>query len=143
MDPSFPPASSAPPAAPLPPQVSSLPPTSMSAPPAPTPYPTIPPPASLPRSGASRALVWVMAGAGLLVGVFVALVYFVAHRGAAHAGAAGRSVVRVVLPTQAGTGFFVSGPDAQAYVVTANHVVDSGEKILVERTVEGAGGARW
>jgi hypothetical protein len=51
--------------------------------------------------------------------------------------------VRVVLPTHAGTGFFVKGPDAQAYVVTANHVVDSGERILVERTVDGAGGSRW
>jgi S1-C subfamily serine protease len=103
----------------------------------------MPPPALTSRSGGSRALVWVMAGAGLLVGVVVALVYLVAHRGVAKATAAGRSVVRVVLPTQAGTGFFVAGPDAQAYVVTANHVVDSGEKILVERTVEGSGGAHW
>ena len=46
-------------------------------------------------------------------------------------------------PTAAGTGFFVAGPDAHAYVVTANHVVDSGEPILVERTVEGSGGSQW
>ena len=54
-----------------------------------------------------------------------------------------RSVVRIVLANESGTGFFVAGPDSQAYVVTAHHVVDSGERILVERTVDGPGGSHW
>jgi hypothetical protein len=49
-------------------------------------------------------------------------------------------VVRVMLKTHSGTGFFVAGPDQLAYVVTAHHVVDSGEPILIERTIEVAGG---
>ena len=40
-----------------------------------------------------------------------------------------------------GTGFFVAGPDELAYVVTAYHVVDSGEPILIpsERSKSAAG----
>ncbi|HEY3805579.1 MAG TPA: serine protease [Kofleriaceae bacterium] len=49
-------------------------------------------------------------------------------------------IVRVMLKTRSGTGFFVAGPDELAYVVTAYHVIDSGEPILIERTIEvGAG----
>ncbi|HEY1547049.1 MAG TPA: serine protease, partial [Kofleriaceae bacterium] len=49
-------------------------------------------------------------------------------------------IVRVMLKTHAGTGFFVAGPDELAYVVTAYHVIDSGEPILIEQTIEVAGG---
>jgi hypothetical protein len=51
-----------------------------------------------------------------------------------HSGPPSGAVVRVVLPTHSGSGFFVDGPDDFAYVVTANHVVDDGDEILVERT---------
>ena len=47
-----------------------------------------------------------------------------------------RAVVRIVLEHHAGTGFFVRGPDELAYVVTAHHVIESGEPILVEQTFE-------
>ena len=98
------------------------------------------PPPAPPRS---RAIVWIVAVVGLLLGVAVAATVAVVKRGGAHASGAGRSVVRIVLPRFAGTGFFVTGPDAQAYVVTANHVIDSGDPILVERAVEGSGGSKW
>src|SRR5690348_15168830 len=42
-----------------------------------------------------------------------------------------RGVVRVVLTSQRGTGFFVAGPDDGAYVITAHHVVGNGEPIRI------------
>ncbi|HEY8041521.1 MAG TPA: serine protease, partial [Polyangiaceae bacterium] len=109
----------------------SIPPSSLTPPP-----PAAPPPR---RSG----LVWLTAGGGLLLGIVVAVAVLLLHRGSARGGPAARAVVRVVLESQSGTGFFVAGPDSFAYVVTANHVVDSGEPILVERTVDGPGGKHW
>jgi S1-C subfamily serine protease len=106
------------------------------------------PPASFtppPQQGPARPrlFVWITAALGLLVGIALAFALIVAKRGGLHGPAAGRSVVRIVLASQAGTGFLVAGPDSQAYVVTAQHVVDSGERILVERTVDGPGGSHW
>ncbi|HEY8089545.1 MAG TPA: serine protease, partial [Polyangiaceae bacterium] len=106
------------------------------------------PPASImpppPVPHRSRALVWALLGVGLFVGVAltVGLVAMV-KRGGAHGSGPARSVVRVVLASQSGTGFFVTGPDSEAYVVTAHHVIDSGEPILVERTVDGSSGSQW
>jgi S1-C subfamily serine protease len=108
----------------------SLPPSSITARPPPLP------------STKSRA-VWLTAAVGLLFGVILAVGFVLVKRSSARGATAGRSVVRVVLASQSGTGFLVRGPDSLAYVVTANHVVDSGEPILVERTVDGTGGARW
>jgi hypothetical protein len=110
-------------------QGTSLPPASFSTPP--------------PPAARSRAVVWIVAAVGLLLGVVAVAGVMIAKRSAARGGAAARSVVRVVLPRQAGTGFFVAGPDGQAYVVTANHVIDSGEPVLVERTVEGPKGTHF
>jgi S1-C subfamily serine protease len=107
----------------------SLPPASFTPPP---PVPTRP-----------RPFVWIAAAFGLLAGVALVAGAVVARRGGLHAASPAQSVVRVVLASQAGTGFFVAGPDAQAYVVTAHHVVDGGETILVERTVDGPGGSHW
>lgn len=90
-----------------------------------------------------RAVLWLIAAIGLALGIAAAVGVVLVKRSAGRGSAAGRSVVRVVLTRSAGTGFFVAGPDAQAYVVTANHVVDSGDPILVERTVEGSGGSKW
>jgi S1-C subfamily serine protease len=101
----------------------------------------MPPPLAPVRS---RALLWSLLAVGLLVGLALTVGLIVAvKRGGAHGSGAARSVVRVVLASQSGTGFFVAGPDAQAYVVTAQHVVDTGEPILIERTVDGAGGSQW
>ena len=62
----------------------------------------------------------------------------------ARVGGAGRSVVRIVLAEPSRDRASSSrGPDSPAYVVTAQHVVDSGEPILVERTVDGPGGSHW
>jgi hypothetical protein len=55
----------------------------------------------------------------------------------------GDAVVRVVTPHGSGTGFFISGPDDHAYVATAFHVVESGERILIERNVPGAAGSHY
>lgn len=85
---------------------------------------------------------WLVATLGLVVGALIAVGVVLARRGPSR-GSTGRSIVRVVLPSGSGTGFFVRGPDALAYVVTADHVVDSGERILIERTVDGPGGKQW
>jgi S1-C subfamily serine protease len=124
----------------------SLPPASVSPPPPLFTMPPSLPPATFtspPPQNRARAIVWLIAVIGLVLGVAVAVGVVLVRRGSARGTGAGRAVVRVVLGSQSGTGFFVKGPDAQAYVVTANHVVDSGERILVERTVDGSSGARW
>jgi len=45
------------------------------------------------------------------------------------------SLVRVTTGANTGTGFLINGPDEYIYVATANHLVDSGERVLVERDV--------
>jgi hypothetical protein len=98
--------------------------------------PSAPPP---PPSSA-RLLVAIALTLGLAVGVVVAVLLV---RRVAGPGKVAQGVVRVVLASRSGTGFFVAGPDSAAYVVTANHVVDSGERVSVERTIEGSGGKHW
>jgi hypothetical protein len=54
-------------------------------------------------------------------------------------GGSGRiesAMVRVSTPTGTGAGFMIDGPDDSVYVATANHVVDRGERVLVERDVD-------
>jgi hypothetical protein len=107
------------------------------------PFPSVPPPSiPAPPPPARGKLIWLVATLGLVVGALVAVGVVIAKRGPSRS-ATSRSIVRVVLPSGSGTGFFVKGPDALAYVVTADHVVDSGERILVERTVDGPGGRHW
>ncbi|HEX5062782.1 MAG TPA: serine protease [Kofleriaceae bacterium] len=45
------------------------------------------------------------------------------------------ALVRVSTPSGTGTGFLIDGPDQYIYVATANHLVDRGERVLVERDV--------
>ncbi|HEY5920266.1 MAG TPA: trypsin-like peptidase domain-containing protein [Kofleriaceae bacterium] len=45
------------------------------------------------------------------------------------------ALVRVSTGGNTGTGFLIDGPDQYTYVATANHLVDRGERILVERDV--------
>jgi S1-C subfamily serine protease len=45
------------------------------------------------------------------------------------------ALVRVSTQSGTGTGFLIDGPDQYIYVATANHLVDRGERVLVERDV--------
>jgi S1-C subfamily serine protease len=45
------------------------------------------------------------------------------------------ALVRVSTGGNTGTGFLIDGPDQYTYVATANHIVDRGERILIERDV--------
>jgi hypothetical protein len=103
------------------------------------PPPSVPPASMLLPAGNRRVLLIVAIAFGLVLGVAAAVL--VARRVVRGNAAAG--VARIVLTTHSGTGFFVAGPDSAAYLVTANHVVDSGERLLVERTVTGSGGRHW
>jgi hypothetical protein len=47
-----------------------------------------------------------------------------------------QALVHVIAGESGGTGFFVQGPDANAYVVTAYHVIESGDPVRIERMVE-------
>jgi S1-C subfamily serine protease len=105
------------------PQGSSIAPASLSAAPA--------------RRRGSAFVTAIVAGGALALGIAVATtLVFVRHR-APKVDAASQAVARVVLGGHAGAGFFVAGPDGFAYLVTANHVVDGGEPILVEHVIDG------
>jgi S1-C subfamily serine protease len=101
-----------------------------------------PPPALPPTpSGARRVILAIAVSVGLLLGIVGAVVLVVRRASAGKQAASG--VARIVLSTHSGTGFFVKGPDSAAYIVTANHVVDNGEPILIEQTMTGPGGQHW
>ena len=70
-------------------------------------------------------------GALLLGGILFAAL----HRGG-DSGKIESAMVRVSTSTGTGTGFMIDGPDDSVYVATANHVVDRGERVLVERDVD-------
>ncbi len=77
---------------------------------------------------------------GLMIGgaVFAVMVVALGVIGIVKAVATGGvsdAIVRVATPDGNGTGFFIEGPDHHAYVATAFHVVERGERILIERTV--------
>ena len=91
-------------------------------------YHVAPPPPAAPRS---RKKAWAIAAGTLgVVGLGAAIA---ASRG--HEVTAKDAIVRVTTSSGMGAGFFVEGPDRYAYVATANHVVDRGERVLVERDV--------
>jgi hypothetical protein len=113
--------------------------------------PPMPPPRqpsqSQPGPGAAvrssrKTMIAVLGSAGgvLLLLMVTLLVSFVRHGGAKDAP---RAIVRVLMKSSSGTGFFVQGPDDQAYVATAYHVVERGEPILIERTLDGSGGEHY
>jgi S1-C subfamily serine protease len=93
---------------------------------------------SPPRRPTSMPLLLVAGGLLLGLTVLVVILGVVVARRVAGRGTP-EAVVRVVLKAGSGTGFFVVGPDEQAYVATAYHVVASGEPILIERTLDGPG----
>jgi S1-C subfamily serine protease len=86
-----------------------------------------------PRPPMSRNLKRALAGGGgaiVAVGLGIAVL-----RGGKGDIAAKDAMVRVTTESGTGTGFFIDGPDRYVYVATANHVVDSGERVLIERDV--------
>jgi len=106
--------------------------------------PSMPPGASVapraPRARLSNAGVLILSLVGALILGVVVFSLVVYARKAGGGKELSQSVIRVVLPSGSGTGFFVAGPDDLAYVATAYHVVASGEPILIEQTLDGAGG---
>ncbi|MBV8759174.1 MAG: trypsin-like peptidase domain-containing protein [Deltaproteobacteria bacterium] len=78
-----------------------------------------------------RTRAWLFAA--VAVGVVGAGIAIAATRGGSVT--AKDAIVRVTTGTGTGAGFFIEGPDKYAYVATANHVVDRGERVLVERDV--------
>jgi hypothetical protein len=111
-------------------------------PPLPQPVPPLPEP-MLPRLGStppyptSRRRWWLVPAAVLAGGVAIAVI--TRHGPSGQTEQPKQAVARIKLGTSAGTGFFVRGPDDLAYVVTAYHVIESGEPIEVERMVDGEG----
>ncbi len=97
---------------------------------APTQHPAI----VAPPSGGNRKKQLAIAG-GVLGVLGVGLAVGMATMGNDESGATKDAIVRVTTPTGAGTGFLIQGPDRYAYVATANHVVDRGERVLIERDV--------
>ncbi len=101
-----------------------------------------PPESAPPPPPASNVTILVLSAAAALllaVAVFSLVLVFRGSRGPFGKDVS-QGVVRVVMQSGSGTGFFVPGPDDLAYVATAYHVIASGEPILVEQTLEGAGG---
>jgi S1-C subfamily serine protease len=98
------------------------------------PLPQLPPPPgyhAAPTPPKSRKKAWAIAAGTLgVIGLGAAIA---ASRG--HEVTAKDAIVRVTTSSGMGAGFFVEGPDRYAYVATANHVVDRGERVLVERDV--------
>ncbi len=69
-------------------------------------------------------------GAALVLGATIALALH-----GSHGVVVKDAMVRVTTPSGTGAGFLIDGPDGFVYVATANHVVDRGERVLVERDV--------
>ena len=95
---------------------------------------TTPPPAKsripliLAAIGMTALVLFLAVGGGVLA--------YKRHNAAKPAAGGSGAVVRVVMTSGSGTGFFVKGPDAFAYVATAFHVISNGEPILIERTID-------
>jgi hypothetical protein len=87
-------------------------------------------------------MIAVLGGAGGVFAILMVtlLVSIIRHSGTKDVP---RSIVLVLMKSSSGTGFFVQGPDDQAYVATAYHVVERGEPILIERTLDGPGGEHY
>jgi S1-C subfamily serine protease len=116
-----------------------------SGPPAPL-APSVPPP---PRSPAAdgpptlaarggRAKIALIAGAGATMFAVVALVIGVVVAKRWRSGVNEDAIVRVVTGEGRGTGFFVQPPKGMdgAYVVTAYHVISSGQAVTIERRLQ-------
>jgi hypothetical protein len=95
----------------------------------------------LPHRSPWRRRIAIFVGVACAAALTLAVWMFAARRGASADPSGG--VLRVVLKSESGTGFVVRGPDELAYVVTAHHVIASGEPIVVEHAVDQAGGPTY
>jgi hypothetical protein len=116
---------------PLPPPV--LPP---SRPPPPPPVPSVPPPPRVDanaRAGRGKAVLAISIAAGVGILLFVVGLLVLGKRW--KSGINEDAIVRVVTGEGRGTGFFIQPPKGMdgAYVVTAFHVIASGQPVIVER----------
>jgi hypothetical protein len=94
--------------------------------------PYIPPP---PVIAPPRTFKWQwLAMGGVAVLAAGGIVLATTH--ASHGTKVADAMVRVSTTTGTGAGFFIDGPDDAVYVATANHVVDRGDRVLVERNVD-------
>lgn len=96
--------------------------------------PYVPPPAPPPTAVAARAHKRWPVAAGIAALALGGLAFAGLRGGKAQPVEA--AMVRVSTPTGTGAGFLIDGPDDAVYVATANHVVDRGERVLVERDVQ-------
>ncbi len=80
----------------------------------------------------SRRLALAIGGGALAALALTAAVFVLRSRGVEIKDA----MVRVSTSSGTGAGFFIDGPDKLAYVATAYHVVDRGERVLIERDVD-------
>jgi S1-C subfamily serine protease len=71
-------------------------------------------------------------GGVAVVGAIAAVIAM--HR--SHGAQVKDAMVRITTSAGTGAGFFIDGPDQYAYVATANHLIDRGDGVLVERDVE-------
>lgn len=95
--------------------------------------PPQPPAVAAPKRKLPRTLVAALAGGG--AAIVVGGIAMLAIRGGASKPAVKDAMVRVTTPSGTGAGFLIDGPDELTYVVTAYHVVDRGERVLIERDV--------
>jgi S1-C subfamily serine protease len=108
------------------------------APTEPPPPPPVDPrvaPAAAAAAGASRRRVAIAIGTGAVV-LAAAAVAVLAARSSSDDVSVKNAMVRVSTPYGTGAGFFIAGPDEYAYVATAYHVIEAGDRALIERDVE-------
>jgi S1-C subfamily serine protease len=118
-------------------QVYTPPPSPPALTPQPPPAPIAPPlavaPPKSPRPPLSKNVRIGLAAGGAAIAI--AIVSLAALRGGDDRVAAKDAMVRVTTASGTGAGFLIDGPDEYVYVATANHVVDRGERVLIERDV--------
>jgi S1-C subfamily serine protease len=89
-----------------------------------------------PAPGGSRRRIAIAVGVGAVVLAAAAVAVVAARSASSDPVSVKNAMVRVSTPYGTGAGFFIAGPDEFAYVATAYHVIEHGDRVLVERDVE-------
>ncbi len=116
---------------------SGAPPPIPSAPPAPRMPSGAPGPGPVAHAGVARRTLLILAGVAAVLGVTLLVGLIVALK-RAKSGINEDAIVRVVTGEGRGTGFFIAAPKGMdgAYVVTAFHVISSGQAVTIERRLQ-------